>query len=159
MITLLEQKVKLLEEKRRSLIDFTVTKGLDSSEEFKDTGIKWIGKIPKHWEVKRISTLYNQTSIRGYEHEENLSVFRDYGVVRRVDYENKNVLSENLSNYKLVKEGDLVLIMDVGAYGFSISHQFCVRPKTAEVLLDKNTPMLIRSRETIEELFENCLMI
>ena len=49
--------------------------------------------------------------------------------------------------------------MDVGAYGFSMSHQFCVRPKTAEVLLDKNTPKLIRSRETIEELFENCLMI
>ena len=49
--------------------------------------------------------------------------------------------------------------MDVGAYGFSMSHQFCVRPKTAEVLLDEGAPKLIRTRETIEELFENCLMI
>ena len=58
-----------------------------------------------------------------------------------------------------VKEGDLVLIMDAGAYGFSMSHQFCVRPKTAEVLLDENTPILIRTRETIEDQFENCLIV
>ncbi|MFL3015190.1 MAG: diaminopimelate decarboxylase [Candidatus Neomarinimicrobiota bacterium] len=72
--------------------------------------------------------------------------------------ENTDRIAKDLK-FPKVKEGDLVLIMDVGAYGFSMSHQFCVRPKTAEVLLDKNTPMLIRSRETIEELFENCLMI
>lgn len=72
--------------------------------------------------------------------------------------ENTDRIAKDLK-FPKVKEGDLVLIMDVGAYGFSMSHQFCVRPKTAEVLLDKNTPTLIRSRETIEELFENCLMI
>ena len=72
--------------------------------------------------------------------------------------ENTDRIAKDLK-FPKVKEGDLVLIMDVGAYGFSMSHQFCVRPKTAEVLLDNNTPKLIRSRETIEELFENCLMI
>ena len=72
--------------------------------------------------------------------------------------ENTDRIAKDLK-FPKVKEGDLVLIMDVGAYGFSMSHQFCVRPKTAEVLLDEGAPKLIRTRETIEELFENCLMI
>jgi len=42
---------------------------------------------------------------------------------------------------------------------FQCRTQFCVRPKTAEVLLDKDAPKLIRTRETIEQLFENCLII
>ena len=75
----------------------------------KDIGVEWIGEIPKHWEVQKISTLYSQSSIRGYQNEQNLSVFRDYGVVRRDAYDNKNVLPEDLSKYKLVRKGDLVL--------------------------------------------------
>ena len=55
-----------------------------------------------------------------------------------------------------VKVNDLIAIMDVGAYGFSMSHQFCNRPRAAEVLLDNNNGVLIRKRETIQDLFINC---
>ena len=55
-----------------------------------------------------------------------------------------------------VKVNDLIAVMDVGAYGFSMSHQFCNRPRAAEVLLDKNSGVLIRRRETIQDLFVNC---
>ncbi len=53
-------------------------------------------------------------------------------------------------------EGDLVAIMDVGAYGFTMSHQFCTRPKAAEILLDGDKATLIRRRESIEDIFSNC---
>ena len=109
LVERIQKKVELLKERRSSLINHYVTKGLDSNVKMKDSGIKWIGNIPKHWKVKKISILYSQSSIRGHADEENLSVFRDYGVVRRKDFENKNVLSEDLSNYKLVNKGDLVL--------------------------------------------------
>ena len=46
--------------------------------------------------------------------------------------------------------------MDVGAYGFSMSHQFCTRPKSAEVIIDEGKVKLIRKRETIKQIFENC---
>lgn len=105
----IHRKIDLLKEQQTSLINQCVTKGLDPNVEMKDSGVEWIGEIPKHWNVQRISTLYSQTSIRGFSEEQNLSVFRDFGVVRRDDYENKNVLSEDLSNYKLVNKGDLVL--------------------------------------------------
>jgi len=37
-----------------------------------------------------------------------------------------------------------------------MSHQFCTRPKAAEILLDSEKPSLIRKRESIEDLFSNC---
>jgi len=55
-----------------------------------------------------------------------------------------------------VREGDLLAVMDAGAYCFSMSHQFCSRPRAAEVLLDGNKTPLIRKRETIEDIFQNC---
>jgi len=55
-----------------------------------------------------------------------------------------------------VAEGDLVAVMDTGAYSFTMSHQFCTRPRAAEVLLNGVESRLIRKRETIEEIFQNC---
>lgn len=36
-----------------------VTKGLDKSAPLKDSGIEWIGKIPEHWEIRRLKTTLN----------------------------------------------------------------------------------------------------
>lgn len=49
-----KELIQLLEEKRVSLINQVVTKGLNLNVSLKDSGIEWIGKIPKHWEVKRL---------------------------------------------------------------------------------------------------------
>ena len=55
-----------------------------------------------------------------------------------------------------VNEGDLIAVMDTGAYSYTMSHQFCTRPRAAEVLLDGNNSTLIRKRETIEDIFSGC---
>ena len=55
-----------------------------------------------------------------------------------------------------VNEGDLVAIMDTGAYGYAMSHNFNTRPRAAEVLLDGDTHRLIRRRETVEDIFMGC---
>lgn len=49
-----ERKIELLKEKRTSLINHCVTKGLNPNVEIKDSGVEWIGEIPSHWEVKRL---------------------------------------------------------------------------------------------------------
>lgn len=54
-ISLLEKKSKLLEEYKQSLIFETVTKGLDKNAKMKDSGVDWIGEIPEHWQIHRIS--------------------------------------------------------------------------------------------------------
>lgn len=52
-----------------------------------------------------------------------------------------------------VVEGDLLAICTVGAYGFAMSSNYNSRPRVAEVLVDKDRCMLVRKRETINELF------
>lgn len=54
LISKIEKKVDLLKEQRTSLINLYVTKGLDPNVEMKDSGIDWIGQIPKHWTLSKV---------------------------------------------------------------------------------------------------------
>lgn len=45
---------RLLSEKRFATIFHAVTRGLDPSTEFKDSGIEWLSEVPRHWSVKQI---------------------------------------------------------------------------------------------------------
>lgn len=49
-----EKKIELLKEKRTSLINHVVTKGLNPNLEMKDSGVEWIGEIPSHWETSKL---------------------------------------------------------------------------------------------------------
>lgn len=51
-----QKLITLLNEKKQSLINECVTKGLDKNVNFKDSGIEYLGEIPKHWGVKRLAT-------------------------------------------------------------------------------------------------------
>ncbi len=49
--------INLLKEKRHALISHVVTKGLDPNVEMKDSGVEWIGEIPKHWNLVKLKNL------------------------------------------------------------------------------------------------------
>ncbi len=51
-----------------------------------------------------------------------------------------------------VKEGDILAILNTGAYGFSMSSNYNSRPRPAEVLISNNGHRLIRKRETINDI-------
>jgi type I restriction enzyme S subunit len=57
LISLTEKKIEVLKQKRTSLINEVITRGLDPKVELKDSGVEWIGMIPKHWEVRKIKYL------------------------------------------------------------------------------------------------------
>jgi len=57
LIEKIEKKIELLKEQRTSLINHYVTKGLDPNVEMKDSGVEWIGRIPKHWNLTRLKYL------------------------------------------------------------------------------------------------------
>ncbi len=52
-----EHTITLLKELKDSIINKAVTQGLDENTAFKDSGIQWLGQIPKHWEVRRIASI------------------------------------------------------------------------------------------------------
>ena len=51
------------------------------------------------------------------------------------------------------KAGDLLAVMSAGAYGMAMSSNYNSRPRAAEVLVDGNCEWLVRTRETVAELF------
>ncbi len=65
--TLIDRKIDLLTQKatqysklKQSLINETVTRGLDKTMAMKDSGIEWIGEVPEHWAVERIGTAFEE---------------------------------------------------------------------------------------------------
>jgi diaminopimelate decarboxylase len=52
----------------------------------------------------------------------------------------------------VVAEGDLLAILDVGAYGMALSSNYNTRPRAAEVLVDGKTARVIRRRESVKDL-------
>ncbi|UKK54233.1 restriction endonuclease subunit S [Prevotella sp. E2-28] len=53
-----EKEILLLQELKQKTIAEAVTKGLNPNVKMKDSGISWLGKIPVHWETKRIASLF-----------------------------------------------------------------------------------------------------
>lgn len=55
-----EKELQVLSELKQSQIANAVTRGLDPHAPMKDSGIPWIGMIPKHWDVVKISQLFRE---------------------------------------------------------------------------------------------------
>jgi len=53
-----------------------------------------------------------------------------------------------------VKEGDLLAILDAGAYGMSLASNYNSRPRAAEVMVDGTSAKVIRRRETMRDLMD-----
>ena len=54
-----QSQIDKLKEYKQSVITQAVTKGLDPNVETKDSGIDWIGQIPKNWKVISLKALFN----------------------------------------------------------------------------------------------------
>lgn len=57
-----QQEIEKLKEYRQSIITEAVTKGLDPNVEMKDSGIEWIGMVPKKWGTPKICYLATVSS-------------------------------------------------------------------------------------------------
>lgn len=53
-IAMQQKMIDLLNERKQIIIQNAVTKGLDENVEMKESGVEWIGSIPKHWEVLKL---------------------------------------------------------------------------------------------------------
>ena len=60
--TLIQKQTKLIEllkEKRQAVISHAVTRGLDSSVPMKDSGVEWLGEIPKRWLLSKLRYVFS----------------------------------------------------------------------------------------------------
>ena len=119
-----EKLIELLKERRQITINEVVTKGLDKAVEFKDSGVEWIGEIPKHWEVSKVKNIFKliiEPAPKAND-EELLSIYTDIGVRPRKDLAEKGNKASTTDGYWRVKKGDFIvnkLLAWMGAIGLS----------------------------------------
>jgi len=117
----IEQKRKLkalLKEKRTAIINRAVTRGLDENVELVDSGVEWIGKVPKGWRVERLKFLMNFQNGFAFSSEdyidEGIPLIRIGEVKENIDFENTKKLpvdyAQSHSSF-LVRYGDLLIAM------------------------------------------------
>ena len=81
---------------------------IEKYKEYWDSGVEWIGKVPKHWGVSRLGILLSPVSTRDRTDLPLLSITREKGVILRDienENENHNFIPDDLSNYKVLMEG------------------------------------------------------
>ncbi|WP_086234720.1 restriction endonuclease subunit S [Campylobacter devanensis] len=107
----LERKIKSLKEYKKSLISECVTKGLNPKNmEFKDSGIPWIGQIPKHWEIKKGKYIFTNPQKPVLETDEVITCFRDGEVTLRSKRRDDGfTISLKEIGYQGIDAGDLVI--------------------------------------------------
>lgn len=108
-ISIKEHQINLLKERKQIIIQKAVMQGLDPNVVLKESGVDWIGKIPEHWEIKRLKYILEERSERSKTGEEPLfMVSQIHGLVVRADYHDKaEVAASNIDN-KVVYKNDLV---------------------------------------------------
>jgi type I restriction enzyme S subunit len=105
-----ERWLEILAEKRRALITNSVTRGLDPGVPLRDSGIPWLGKIPKHWGVERSRWLFRERDERSVTGEEEmLTVSHLTGVTPRSEKDVNMFEAETTEGYKICRTGDLVI--------------------------------------------------
>jgi type I restriction enzyme S subunit len=121
LISITEKKIVGLKEKRTSLINHVVSNGLDSNVEKKDSGVEWIGEIPKHWEVNKLKFVSNVRPSSVDKHifqEENQVLLCNYTDVyynefidEKTELKKGSCSDEEFRKYK-VKIGDVIITKD-----------------------------------------------
>lgn len=112
----IEKQIETLEEYKKSIITEAVTKGLDPDVEMKDSGVKWIGKIPKRWTTKKIKNIgeyrngltYNPTDM--VDKNEGILVLRSSNVQNgKIVYDDNVYVNMSIRPKLKVQKGDILI--------------------------------------------------
>ena len=110
----IQKEISLLEDYKKSVITEAVTKGLNPDAEMKDSGVKWLPKIPKHWKVIPSKYLFANSDIRRQTGDEQLTASQKYGIITQKDYtakENAQIVlaTQGLEKWKHVEPNDFII--------------------------------------------------
>jgi type I restriction enzyme S subunit len=107
-----EKQIEKLNDYKQSLISELVTKGLDPNVPMKDSGIEWIGQIPKHWGILRNKyIMFKSKQLIDRVNNYPVLSLTMKGVVKR-DLENPSgKMPATFDGYQIVKPNNLFLCL------------------------------------------------
>ena len=136
-----EAQIVKLKAYKQSLITEVVTKGLDSNVPMKDSGVEWIGEIPKHWRLNRLKYIasYNDESLSEKEPDDLVIRYVEIGSVTLengiTNIEEMQFVNAPSRARRITKVGDVIVstvrtylkaIAPITEDGLIVSTGFCV---------------------------------
>lgn len=113
-----KKQIALLQEQKQAIINQAVTKGLNPNAEMKDSGIDWLGKIPKHWIVKEIQRVCRLQGGAGFPaeyqgiYDETIPFIKVNALSSHISsvqqYDTVSAQTANLLGAKIFSKGDIV---------------------------------------------------
>lgn len=123
--------VELLKEKRAAIINRAVTKGLDPKAKLDDSGVEWIGQIPKGWSTRKLKFLtryqlqygLNESGIE--DDRNNLRFIRitDIDDAGRLREESFASVSATLADGYVLRDGDILFARSGATAGKSFQYR------------------------------------
>lgn len=101
LITLHQRKCEQTKELKKFMLQKMFPKKGEKNPEIRFPG------FTDDWEQRKLGDVFDERSERASGNEELLSVTISNGVIRQIDSEKRNIASEDKSNYKVVKKGDV----------------------------------------------------
>lgn len=109
LIEKIQKKIELVKEQRTALINKCVTKGLDSNVELKDSGIEWIGQIPKHWLISPMYTLFNENKVKNKDGRLDVLTL-SYGKIKYRDLSKiEGLIPESFDGYQVMEIESIII--------------------------------------------------
>lgn len=147
-----ERELQTLSELKQAEIAAVVTRGLDPNVPMKESGIEWLGKIPAHWEVRKIKNCLQERSEKGYPNEPILCATQSRGVIPQDMYDNRVVVvNKDFDKLKLVKCGDFVISLRSFQGGIEYAYYQGIISAAYTIL----TPKDKRNSEYFKHLFKS----
>ena len=105
-----QKLIELLKERKQIVINDAVTKGLDKNVEFVDSGVEWIGEIPKHWEVFPGLRVFSENKRKNAGMIDDRVLSLSYGrIIRKPKEKLVGLVPESFETYQIVKAGDIII--------------------------------------------------
>jgi type I restriction enzyme S subunit len=151
--------MELLKEKRQAVISHAVTKGLNPNAKMKPSGVEWLGDVPEHWEVGKLSRLVSTRKGVAFKADD----FTDEGipVVKASDIKGLTIRQSEIclpTSYSqqypkaILRTGELVL-STVGSIpevrNSAVGQLGKVPEELSESLLNQNTVVFTPSGSTL----------
>lgn len=109
LISSKRKQISLILEQRKTLINDVITRGLKQDAPLKDSGVFWLGDIPESWSAIKIKYLFSEDNDRNIDGSaELLSFSKKKGLVPFSEISAKAPSASDLSNYRIVHEGQLL---------------------------------------------------
>lgn len=80
-----QRQIKLLEERRQTIIDRTTLEGIDGAK-LKDSGTHWVKRIPENWEMVYSKKLFSERKDKAFPNDEQLTASQKYGVISQKEF-------------------------------------------------------------------------